>query len=531
MIISVKTAVSSATVYPDRARVVCQGECDVEVGLHRLQVDDLPLTLEPESVRVTGKGIARVRLLGADVNKQFYEETPAANVRELESQIEALQDAAAALNDTKAGWEAHGRFLEGMRQATVEYAKGLSRGKTTVAEQAQIVAYLQEQDGELRTAVRELDQKLRQLMRQLDKLRRELKTVQSARPRQRYRAEVEIEVLEAGNFHLSVAYVVRQAGWQPLYDIRLLSDAAGQNSIELNYLAQIKQNSGQDWVDVALSVSTARPALNQRLPELHPWYVDEKRPLLRRQPTAVRSAKKMAMAAPMVADAELSSFEAAPEMAVAEVVTAEVQSNGATVTFAVAGTVTIPSDGSPHKNSLMQHKLEPKLDYLAVPKHTDAVYRRATITNGSDSPFLMGQANLFVGDEFIGRTKIKFTPTGGELELLLGVEDRVTVEREMVKRDVDKRFLRDARQLRYGYKIVMKNLMQTAVSVELHDHIPTSRHEQIKIKLDKVSPDPAERSDLNLLEWQVRLEVGGETAVFYEYTVEHPRTMDVVGLP
>jgi uncharacterized protein (TIGR02231 family) len=171
------------------------------------------------------------------------------------------------------------------------------------------------------------------------------------------------------------------------------------------------------------------------------------------------------------------------------------------------------------------------MDYLVVPKHTDAVFRRATVNNDSETPLLAGSANLFVGEEFIGRTNIEFTPVKGEVELLLGVEDRITVERELVKRDVDKKLFGDNRRLRYGYKIELKNLMETAVSVELHDHIPVGRHEQIKIKLENASPEPTEKSDLNLLEWHVQLPKLGETAVTYDYQVEHPRTLQVVGLP
>ena len=135
-----------------------------------------------------------------------------------------------------------------------------------------------------------------------------------------------------------------------------------------------------------------------------------------------------------------------------------------------------------------------------------------------------------MGEEFIGQTQIKFTASGDELELLLGVEDRITVERKLARRDVDKKLLRDQRQLRYGYTVEVKNLLQTAVQIMLKDHIPVSRHEQIKVKLDEVRPQPAEQTDLNLLEWQLNLPSGEGQTVQYEYTVEHPRSLQVAGL-
>jgi uncharacterized protein (TIGR02231 family) len=179
---------------------------------------------------------------------------------------------------------------------------------------------------------------------------------------------------------------------------------------------------------------------------------------------------------------------------------------------------------------LQQIRLEPELDYLTIPKYSDAVFRRATVAYDQTGPLLPGAASLFVGEEYIGQTQIKFTAQGDELELLLGVEDRITVERKLARRDVDKKLLRDQRQLRYGYTIALKNLLKTEAKVVVKDHIPVSRHEQIKVKLEDVRPQPAEQTDLNLLEWQLNLASGAEETVRYEYNVEHPRNLNVVGL-
>ncbi|MCP4357878.1 MAG: mucoidy inhibitor MuiA family protein [Chloroflexi bacterium] len=528
---SVESVVQKVTVYPDRARVTAAGQCDLETGLQRLLLDELPLTLEPDSVRVSGSGTARVRILSVDVTRRYYEETPAAKVRDLQEQIEQVRDEMRILGDDKAGWTTHGKYLDGLREATAEFAKGLSRGKTTVADQSILISFLQEQDGQMRTAVRDLDKQQQELKKRLEKLLKEIKQLQSSRPKERFQAQVEVEVLAAGNFTPEVSYVVRKAGWQPLYDVRLQA-ANGDHTVEMEVLAQITQNSGQDWLGVALTVSTARPSLNQRLPELTPWYVDVYTPPA--PMPRVRTAKPALTAAPTAVMADMPVPQAAPADALvvneAEIVTATAEREGTAVTFRIPGGTDIPSDGSPHKNSLQQFNLDPKLDYLCVPKHTDAIYRRATVTNNSDSPLLAGQANLFVGDDYIGRTQIKYTPANGEIELLLGVEERLTVERELVKRDVDKKMLRDERRVRYGYKIELKNLLAETAAVEVHDHIPVARHEKIKIKLDGARPSPTEQSDLNLLEWHLTLAANSEERILYEFLLEYPRSLQIMGI-
>ena len=534
MEITVETTISQVTVYPDRARITCRGTCAITPGTHQLLIEELPLVLAPESVRVAGEGTARVRLLGVDVTKRYYEETPVERVRQLELEIERLEDEKRVLEDEKAGWLAHAKYLNGLREATVEFAKGLSRGKTSIEDQTQLTQFLQAQDGDMRASVRKLEVEQRELNRRLDKLRRDLKEVGSARPRQRFQAHIEVEAMGDGDFQPELTYLVRHAGWQPLYDVRLVANGNGR-SLEVGYIAQVKQNTGQDWQGVDLVVSTARPALNQRLPDLKPWYVDvytPPKPQPRRKEMAVQAAKlkspAVALQATYAAAADVIPNAEPP--APAAVAVAAVQDSGMAVSFAISGKSDIPSDGSPHKTTLDQFSLDPKLDYLAVPKHTGAIYRRATTKNSSPSPLMPGPANLFVGDEFIGRTRLDYTPSGGEIELLLGVEERITVERELVKRDVDKRLLRDNRQLRYGYEIELENLLETAVKIEIHDHIPVPRHEQIKVKLEQVRPEPAEKSELNLLEWHLQLAAGAKQTIRYEYSVEHPRSLRVVGL-
>lgn len=528
----VETAVTEVTAYPDRARVTVAGACEVTTAVTQLLIDELPLALDPDSVRVSGQGTAQVRILGVDVTRQNYTESPAERVQELEKAIEQIHDEMRVLADGRAGWEAHAKYLDGLRAATRELAKGFSQGKTTIENQTQLVQFLQKQDAALRTAVRQLEIQQRDLTKKLNKLQRELKQIQAARPRQRYRASIEVEVLADGTFQPELTYVVGNAGWRPLYDVRYV-EKEGKRALDITAIAQVMQNTGQDWPGVTLAVSTARPALNQRLPELKPWFVDVYRPPVmqarkaRAKPMAMRSMEMQGAMPPPAAAAP----ETEAEIYDAEEVVAEVKEDGGTaVTYVIGGDTHIPSDGSPHKTTIANFPLKPEVDYLAVPKHTDAVFRRAKVDNSSPGPLLTGQANLFVNDEFIGRTTVEYTAVGGEIELLLGAEERITIERELVRRDVDKRLLSDKRQLRYGYEIEIKNLLDRDVNCEVHDHIPNSRHEQIKIKLEQAQPAPAEKSDLNLLEWHLSLPAGGEQKIAYEYTVEHPRNLQVVGL-
>jgi uncharacterized protein (TIGR02231 family) len=530
MDVVMETAVSHVTVYPDRARVTSRGTAELANGTQRLLVDDLPLTLAADSLRVSGSGTAHVRILGVDLVRRHYEQTPAVQVHELEKQIEALEDEQRTLADEQAVWQAQTDYLAGLRQASKAFAKGLARSQSSIADQADLLDFMRQHDEAARRQLHRLATAQRELERRLERLRRELKEWQSARPRQRYQARVEIEVSQPGDFQADLTYVVNQAGWQPLYDLRLLT-AGDEPVLALTYIAQIIQKTGQDWPAVSLAVSTARPALNQRLPEQQPWYLDVYRsptPLPRSRSGGERAEMAMvAMAAPQ--PAAVQEVQDA-ETAVAALVKESDSGGGTAVRFQVGGQVDIPSDGSPHKTTIAQFRLPPDIHYVAIPFHTDAVFRRATVTNSGGGPLLPGAASLFVNDEYIGQTRLDYTPAAGELELLLGVEEAITVERELSRRDVDKRLLRDNRQMRFGYKISLKNLRAETAKVVVHDQIPVSRHEQIKVKLEEATPRPDEKSELNLLEWHMQLAPNEEKEIHYTCLVEHPRSLEIAGL-
>ncbi len=529
------THITAVALYADRARVTRTGTVQVEPGSLQLEISDLPRQLDAASVRAAARGTARARLLGVDVRRKHYVQTPVAAIREMEAQVEALQDERAALDARAARLKEDRDAAQGLAGQAEIYAKGLARGRITPEEQMALFDALRARAETVDAALQEAAQQRRDLDRRIAKLQKDLQHARGARSTERHVATVDVEVVAAGELTVELTYVVAQAGWTPLYDLRLIEDGAEDATLNVGYLAEVRQNTGEDWAEIALTLSTARPALAETVPELQPWYIAIY------QPPPPRESRKRAarpMMEPMAihdAGAEMDDFiqveeEAAPEVE-AEEALATVASEGAAVTYRVPGTVSVPADGEPRKVTVARFDLEPALDYVTAPKLIAAAYRRATVTNASAYTLLPGKANLFAGDAFIGATALGLTAPGGEIELYLGVDDRVKVERELLQRDVDKRLLRDRRRLRYAYEVTLENLLATEARVTLHDQIPAPRHEDIKVKLEAATPEPVEQSKLGLLRWELALAPGEKRDVRFEFSVEHARDATITGLP
>jgi len=526
----VSYTVGSVTVYANQARVTVYGELPLKSGRQTLLFDDLPVSLIQDSVRFSGRGEASVRVFGVDLRRTHHEQTTAPKVRELEKKIEEIEDRLLELSDDKDVLEAEAEYILGMLEATEQYARGLAIGRTKATDQEQLARSLREQNRNNKKAAREISVEERAERDTLDKLERDLADLRSARRKDRYQVQVEVNVLAEGRYRAELNYIVRDASWTPIYDIRLL-EQGDVNTLQVTSIAEVTQRSGQGWTDVTMVLSTARTGLTQRMPEVKPWFVDVYMPPQPR--VQAKGMRAMAAPAPQAAplleeDARFADYEVAT--GITEVAVAESSTVQSVTSYTVEGQVDIPSDGFPHKTTIGDFHLAPVIDYFAVPVHTDAIYRRVKATNDGHGPMLAGKAGLFVGDDYIGTSSLDYLAPGDEMELLLGVEDLITVERELVRRDVDKARLRDRRQLVFGYELTLKNLLSKEVEIEVEDHFPVSKHEDIKIKLLDISPEPEDQSELNLLTWQVKIGSGEELKIRFEFQVEHPRSLPISGI-
>jgi uncharacterized protein (TIGR02231 family) len=517
----------AVTVFTDRARVTRRGTARLIPGEHTLAIEGLPTTLEADSLRAGGRG-AGITILGAEVATQFVTRPPEALIADLLHQLEQLQESDRALADGDAVEAERIEFLRALRASGgADLGKGLAYGRASLDAVESLASYLARELEAAQSRRRALATQRRDLAREIEAVRARLNQVQHGQPQERREIRVAVEAAAETDLDLEVTYAVWGASWEPSYDIRLASDGG----VTLSYLAQVRQQTGEDWPLVQLALSTARPAVSATIPELRPWYIDIPRPVPPPMPMKAMRTMAPAAAAPQAAAAAdmemMALMEEAPAAKVAE---ATIESGGATVTYRVARPVAVPSDGSPHRTAVTTLDLGARLDYVTAPKIAAEAYLRARIKNNSAFVLLPGWANIFHEADFVGRTHLETIAPNEEFEAQLGVDDRVKVERELSGRTVDKMLIGNTRRTQFAYTITLTNLLAAPARVTVLDQLPVSRHEAIKVKLQDAAPRPAEHNDLNILTWELELKPQEKRTLFFAFTVEHPRDMTVIGI-
>src|SRR5690349_7431858 len=179
----IASTLDAVTVFPDRARVTRRGRLSLEPGQHRLEIADLPLALIVDSVRASGRGTARSRLLGIRTEMRHYAQAPAETARDLEARIQTLQDSDADLVARAEVLDKAQKALDGLAAQSDVYARGLAFRNRAPQDQGALYDFIVERASALQTEILGLSRQRRDLARELDRLKRELTGLQSARPR------------------------------------------------------------------------------------------------------------------------------------------------------------------------------------------------------------------------------------------------------------------------------------------------------------------------------------------------------------
>src|SRR4029079_3445468 len=125
------------------------------------------------------------------------------------------------------------------------------------------------------TAIRDAERKQRELDRDIARLEQD----RAQKPPSKMEVRIELAAAAATRATLRVSYAVRHARWTPIYDARLDTGARDRRpALELVRRAEITQTTGEDWSNVALSVSTVRTARGGNAPELNSLIVQYPQP-------------------------------------------------------------------------------------------------------------------------------------------------------------------------------------------------------------------------------------------------------------
>lgn len=336
---------------------------------------------------------------------------------------------------------------------------------------------------------------------------------------------VSVVAKEPSNADFNISYVVSGAGWYPSYDLHV-DDIS--KPLVLNYKANVHQNTGEEWKDVRLIFSNGNPNESGIAPVLNPFYIRnlagirykaraEARPAAMNE-VVVSSYKKKLI------DADQAGYINAEQKS--NINYTDPSQNATSISFELATPYTVINDGKNRAVDMKQEDIPATFEYFCVPKKEKKVFLVAHVINWLDYNLMDGEVNLYYEGTYTGKTAFSLANTEDTLNLSLGVDKGITVNRTQVKDFSKKQILSDKKSVATAYDISIRNNKKFPIHVVLEDQLPLSSDKEITI--ENPSYDGATLDEATgKLTWKIDLAPAKDKKLKLSYTVKYPKTYRV----
>jgi len=522
--------ISQVTIYPGDALLTRVVTLKLNAGEHKVIFSDILPDLDENSLRASGSGGAEVQILEALVKKEFLEEVPAEKVKGLQEQIQNLMDEKRRLEDNRRVLFEEKQFLDSIRMYSGEQLpKDLITKMPKAAELDEVLKFLDIRLKENYSQIQDAELKIREIDKKVETLNRELAQISGPHKKLKRSIVVGLEVKKAGELELSVSYLVRGASWQPLYDARANFE---KSEAELVSYGIVQQKTGEDWQDVDVYLSTAKPAIGGRMPYVNPWFLRPYQPrtLESRAKAPSMLMQNMAFDKVQIDGSGIDRSEKLQEYA-------EPEEKGIAVIYKLARKADIKSDGSEHKLPISSQTLKADFEYSSFPRSVLNAYLGSRVTNAPNLQLLAGRVNIFLDGDFVGNSSIDNIGPGEEFDLYLGVDENVKVKRELLEKKVDETLVAGipslTKRMTFKYKLTVESYKSKKINAKLFEAMPVSEDDRIKVKVLQVNQEPKQKDwkdRKGVWLWELQLEPKGKKEIIYTFMIEHPREMQVEGL-
>lgn len=517
--------VDAVTIYPGLATVTRQVTLDLPAGRHDIIVPDLPQGLSSEGLRLAapvGVQVGAVNLAYDRLPVTPDQSSPAilAAQAEVERLEAVLRDRTAAIAEIRLRVQAAEEqvtFLQSLSQA--------SAGETLTASAIPDIRALAQMVGEETLAVRQIafaaeqEAKAAELAREddvaaLDDAKRALAALMTPEDDGSV-LTFTLNAAQAGAVTIDITTLEGFANWSPVYDMRLTTGDAPD--LDIDRAVVVSQQTGQDWLDVTLVLSTARPG--EQIAPGPVWAplrriisedeLDRERGVMMSDSTeGLSRSESSAMAAPVM-----------------EEMVAKADFSGATVTYTYPGRVDIRNGVDDLRLPLDTLTLDAQVWAEAAPSSDMIAYRMAEFTNATDEILLPGQALIFADGTMIGFDRLPLLAAGADTEMGFGPLDGLRLTRTTPRKsEGDAGVFTSANQLTEQAVMTVENLTGQGWRVLLRDAIPYSEQDDLEVEFS-ASPAVTRRNpegERGILEWDLDVPAGATQQVDLTYTLTWP---------
>jgi len=474
--------IHSVTIFPDRAIVERRLTISTEGKPQKLRFVQLPATMLPDTVRVSAESAQILSIAGKKRSEDSSNPALAKRLLELQIQIRDETDRITNLQDQ----------IKSLNSFAIseqnDSSPQLREGTLSTEALAKALQFFEERRASYLKGIAASE------LRRSD-LQKELKELSSGKRNRTSPFEIEVTLVgkPGPEATVSLSYMVDSASYKTEYD---LHGTTGGSVFLLKSSAIIQQTTGEDWKDVLVTLSSARPRLSLSPGILHPWRLTAQ--------SAVRAEKQAKQD-----DAERNASG----------------EDSASFSITLNSPVTVNSDAESYRIGLSETPMIGSLDHVAIPSISTSVFLRARMKNDTGRPLLWDAVQIYLDGNFTGTVRPRGSvATGADFELYLGSDQRIQINRNLIRGDVvGSGLIEKTVEIENTWQIEITNHSKKEQIITVLDQFPVSADPRITSKFHG-SSRPDVNSDANgMLSWQISLKPAETQRFDFRYSIEMTR--------
>jgi len=515
---AVDSKITHVTVFLNKAQVSRTAKTRIESGKTNLVLTGLTSQLDPQSIQVTGKG--GFIILGISHQLNYLNEL------NLPKPLKVMKDSVDFFQKQVLLEQSQKEILNKEEQMLLSNQKiGGANQNLTVAELKGMADFYRSRLGEIVTSRMKQDDKIKKINERIVKLQQQINNQNELYSRNTSEIVVSVSADSPTAVDLDVNYVVSNAGWYPVYDLRATDT---KSPVQLSYKANVQQATGEDWKNVKLKLSTANPNLSGLKPELYTWILDFYQPI---SYESYRSRKMASVPAARGASDDKEEMNEVVMAAPAETVADYVSTIQTTLNteFDIALSYNVTSSSKPTLVDIKNHQVKADYLYAVAPKLDQDAFLMARATGWEEFSLLPGEANIFFEGTYVGKTFIDPSNIKDTLAISLGRDKRIVVKREKLKDLTSRKYIGSSQKESYSWEISTRNTKNETIKVIIEDQVPVSQNAQIEVTVTDVA-GAKYLKETGILSWELNIAANETKKMVFKYEVKYPKDKQVSGL-
>lgn len=513
-----ESKITEVTVFLNKAQVTREVKTRIEAGRTNLVLRGLTAQLDPTSIQVSGKG--GFVILGINHQQNYLNEF------NLPKGLRALKDSVEILQRQLLLEQSQKEILTKEEQMLLSNQKiGGANQNITVAELKAMADFYRSRLSDIVASRMKQDEKIKKINERMGKLNNQINEHHELYNRGTSEIVVSLSAEVATAVDLDVNYVVANAGWYPVYDLRAINT---KSPMQLSYKANVFQSTGEEWKNVKLKLSTANPNQSGLKPELSSWFLDFYQPVAMGYLSDKKKAARAMAAAPAMEMAKLDAEMAAPVASSVADYVSTIQTSLNTE-FDISLPYTVVSAAKATTVDIRNYEMKSDYVYSVAPKLDNDAFLLARATGWEEFSLLPGEANIFFEGTFVGKSFIDPNNIKDTLSISLGRDKRIVVKREKLKDLTSRNFVGSTKKESYSYEISVRNSKSESIKIVVEDQVPISQNTQIDVSLQNAGGAKYNKTNGKLV-WELELKANETRKLSYQFEVKYPKDKQVMGL-